>query len=339
MTQDRRQAAQTTVTAVAHPNIALVKYWGKRDGPLNLPATGSLSITLNQLSTRTTVMVGPSLKAHEVWFDGTANHAGAARATAHVDLIAELAGSNSKAKVQTRNNFPTSAGLASSASGFAALTLAAARAYGLKLEASALSVLARRGSGSAARSIFGGFALMHKGVRDDGSDAFAQCLHEPEYWPLKVVVAVVDEGPKAVTSTGGMMSSAKTSAFYPQWVSSHADDLRLARLAVQDRDFEKLASVSEASCLKMHAVMMAGAPALIYWRPGTIQIIDTLRELQRSGIGVFFTIDAGPQVKAVCLPQHCDQVNAALSSLDCVSRTMVTGLGPGAYLEERTDGG
>lgn len=338
MKTNHSHAAAGTSTVVAHPNIALVKYWGKRDEQLNLPATGSLSITLDQLQTRTSISLDPDLKAHVIEFDADTRHAGAARAAAHLDLISEMAGSTLKARVRTQNNFPTSAGLASSASGFAALSLAAAGSYGLDLSPSALSALARRGSGSAARSLFGGFALMHKGERSDGSDAYAECLHGPEFWPLNVVVAVVNEGPKPVTSTGGMMSSARTSPYFSQWVADQDDDLRDATAAVHSRDFEKLAAISERSCLKMHAVMMAGDPALLYWQAGTVACIDAVRTLQSEGCGVFFTIDAGPQVKAVCLPEHCDQVASALGSLACVSRTMVTGLGPGAYLVDPANG-
>lgn len=338
MKKNHPHAARAAATVIAHPNIALVKYWGKRDEQLNLPATGSLSITLDELQTRTRISLCPELEAHDIAFDGVSDSAGAARAAAHLDVIAELAGSTTKARVTTNNNFPTSAGLASSASGFAALTLAAVSSYGLSLSPAALSALARRGSGSAARSLFGGFALMHKGARGDGSDSFAECLQGPDYWPLNVVVAVVNEGPKPVASTGGMMSSARTSAFYPQWVSGHDSDLQLGTAAVAARDFEKLAHVSEASCLKMHAVMMAGDPALLYWQSGTITCIEAIRQLQREGVGVFFTIDAGPQVKAVCLPEFRDRVATTLGELACVTRTMVTGLGPGAYLVDPADG-
>lgn len=315
-------------TARAGANIALVKYWGKRDQQLNLPAAGSISITLAGLETHTTVTPDSSLDADGLVLDGAEQPAG--RVGAVLDLLREIAGETAACRVESVNNFPTGAGLASSASGFAALVTAAAQAFGLELSHSKRSELARRGSGSAARSIFGGFVEMDPGSRDDGLDAVAHPLSCAEAWPLEVVVAVTDSGGKPVGSRDGMNHTMRTSPYYPAWVETTATDLAAARSAIERRDFEALAGVSEHSALKMHASMMAARPGLIYWNPATLACIHAVRELRAAGTGVFFTVDAGPQVKAVCLPGEGERVAKELGDQPGVAEVMVSGLGEGA---------
>ncbi|WP_376689855.1 diphosphomevalonate decarboxylase [Wenzhouxiangella sp. EGI_FJ10409] len=318
-------------TARAGANIALVKYWGKRDQQLNLPAAGSISITLAGLETRTTVVPDPSLEGDRFTLDGAEQAPG--RVSAVLDLLRERAGETAACRVESRNNFPTGAGLASSASGFAALVLAAARAFGLDLSGRELSGLARRGSGSAARSIFGGFVEMDAGRRDDGADAVAHPLLSAGDWPLEVVVAITDSGGKAVGSRDGMNHTMRTSPYYPAWVETVSDDLDKARSAIAARDFEALAEVSEHSALKMHASMLAARPGLIYWNAATLSCIHAVRALRAEGTGVFFTIDAGPQVKAVCLPGQGEQVAAVLRDQAGVAEIVTTALGLGASTE------
>lgn len=325
--------ARLSAHAQAQPNIALVKYWGKRDVALNLPASGSLSVTLDALHTRTSVAFAPALSADELWRDGLARPAELGRVVAFLDLLRAQAGTRLHARVVTHNNFPTGAGLASSASGFAALALAASTALGLDLDTRALSVLARRGSGSAARSIHGGFVRMAVGTRDDGSDAFARPLLASSAWPLHVVVAVTTEAAKAVGSGVGMEISRHTSPFHAAWVAGAEGDLAAAQQAIAARDFAALAQVSEHSCLKMHAVMLASQPSLMYWNGVTVACMQTIRALREGdGLGVFFTVDAGPQVKAVCLPDAADQVAQALAAVPGVHTVLRSGLGEGARL-------
>jgi diphosphomevalonate decarboxylase len=321
-------------TAQAQPNIALVKYWGKRDDTLNLPAAGSLSITLDALHTRTTLRFDETLAADDVLFNGQHDDLQTRKISAFLDLFRTHAGIATRASVETANDFPTGAGLASSASGFAALALAAGRALQLQLPPHALSVLARRGSGSAARSVFGGFVEMTAGTRDDGEDAFASPLLNAAAWPLTVVVAITSRAVKDTSSRVGMDDSRRTSPFYRAWVATANADLDAAREAVHGRDFARLAEVSEASCLAMHAVMLATRPGLIYWNAATVECIHALRALRAGGTGVFFTIDAGPQVKAVCLPEHAEAVAMALRTIPGVAETMVSGLGEGARIIE-----
>jgi diphosphomevalonate decarboxylase len=321
-----------TARAQAQPNIALVKYWGKRDAALNLPASGSLSITLDALWTRTRVTFDPALGRDELLLDGAAADPAALVRVSHcLDLLRMRAGSALHARVDTHNNFPTAAGLASSASGFAALVLAGSTALGLTLEPRELSILARRGSGSAARSIFGGFVGMAAGRRADGEDAFATPLLEAAQWPLCVVVAVTSSHSKAVGSGAGMERSRRTSPFHAAWLAGADADLASARHALQHRDFAELAATSEHSCLKMHGVMLASRPALMYWNGATVECVHAIRALrERDGVPVFFTIDAGAQVKAVCLPAAASQVAATLGAVVGVERILTSALGAGA---------
>ena len=323
-----------SATAIAHPNIALIKYWGKRDTSLNLPAVGSISLTLAALHARTTVRFAADLTADAFVINEHPAQQQAPRLSAFLDRIRAIAGLNYRAHVHSSNNFPTGAGLASSASGFAALAVAACGALQLHLDATTLSELARHGSGSAARSIFGGFVEMHHGHAVDGHDAVATPLLAPETWPLTVLVAITSEAEKAVGSTAGMERTRATSPYYEAWLTHQEADLQAARLAIIARDFAALGNVAEHSCFKMHALALAAKPPLLYWNPATIAAVETLWRLRDTGVPVFVTIDAGPQVKAVCLPQARPTVEAALMAVPGVQRVMVSSLGRGAYLEQ-----
>jgi diphosphomevalonate decarboxylase len=324
-------------SAQAQPNIALVKYWGKRHDGLNLPAAGSLSITLKALCTRTEVAFDAALESDAVALNGRNEPKQTGKIVNFLDFFRRRAGVETRARVTSSNNFPTGAGLASSASGFAALTVAIDRALGLELGASELSALARLGSGSAARSIFGGFVEMAAGSRADGEDAIASPLLDAEAWPLEVAVAITTREKKSIGSREGMTHSRETSPFYTRWIEAVNADLAKARTAVQARDFEKLADVSEASCLAMHATMLSSRPGLVYWNAATLECIHCIRALRSQGTGVFFTIDAGPQVKAVCQPDATQRVAEALRQVAGVEEVLVSGLGEGARtLENRT---
>jgi diphosphomevalonate decarboxylase len=321
-------------TAVAGTNIALVKYWGKRDAALNLPAAGSLSLTLDRLGTRTTVRFGPDLAADRVVLDGaTAGARAAARVTAFLDRVRARAAIGERAEVVSENSVPTASGLASSASGFAALAVAAARAAGLELSPMALSELARLGSGSAARSIFGGFVEMAPGERADGSDAVAAPL-EAGGFDVRLVVAVTGAGEKPLGSTEAMLHTARTSPFHPAWIASVPGDLREARQALAARDLGWLGAVTERSALRMHASMLAADPAVIYWNAATLAAVNEVRALRGRGVPAWFTIDAGPHVKALCAPVHAEAVAQALAAVPGVLRTIVAAPGPGARLVE-----
>ena len=320
-------------TAVAHPNIALVKYWGKADVAQNLPAVGSLSITLDGLTTTTTVRFREELAEDTFLLGGRQEPAMARRVAACLEGLRAAAGSVLHAEVESDNDFPTSAGLASSASGFAALVVAADAALGGGLERAELAELARRASGSAARSLFGGFVELS--LVDSGRRTETRQILAPEAWPLAVVVAVTDAGPKSVGSTAGMLLTERTSPYYAAWVGSSPADLAEARAAVARRDFEALAEVSESSCLKMHAVMLSARPGLVYWNGATVECLHRVRTLRTDGVPVFFTVDAGPQLKAVCLPEAVEKVATALAGMPGVERVLRCGLGEGARVVGR----
>lgn len=324
---DRLKAA-----ARARSNIALVKYWGKADDALNVPAVGSISIALDALWSDTEVEFGAGYEQDTFELDGVRRPEQLARVSACLDLLRRIAGVESRAAVVSRNNFPTAAGLASSASGFAALVRAADAALNLQLPARELSVLARQGSGSAARSIFGGYVEMHAGRAADGSDSYAEPLLDAGEWPLEVVVAISSSGEKSVASGIGMTRSAASSPYYRAWVETHDADLDTAREAIRARDFAALAEVAEFSCLKMHAAALAARPALLYWNGATVECLHAVRRLRSSGVPVFFTVDAGPQVKAVCEPGARSAVAAALAAVPGVREVLISRIGPGVEL-------
>jgi len=315
--------------AQAQPNIALVKYWGKRDVALNLPVVGSLSITLDSLWTRTEVRFAPGSTQDRISLNGRSDEAAVRRVVNCLDLLRQRAGVDWGAAVESHNNFPTAAGLASSASGFAALVCAGARALHLDLSETDLSRLARRCSGSAARSIFGGYVEWARGELADGSDSVAHPLLPPNAWPLRVAVAITSTAAKEVGSSEGMRRTAQSSPFQASWIATQDADLGMARNAILTRDFEALALVSEHSCLKMHALALAAEPGLLYWNGATVECMHRVRALRREGMPVFFTVDAGPQLKAVCTAQAVGQVKAALREVPGVLDVLDSGLGAG----------
>lgn len=322
--------AQMYAQARAHSNIALIKYWGKRDAALNLPAVGSISVTLDGLYTETSVHFEPALSADNCRLDGvTVDNT---RISHFLDRVRAQTGLEQYATVITHNNFPTGAGLASSASGFAALAKAACAATGLVTDDRELSRLARQGSGSAARSIFGGYVEMQRGQATDGHDAIAAPLLAAEAWPLAVVVAITHSEAKAINSSHGMAGTAAGSPFYPTWVDGAETDLAAMRSAIAQRDFHALGQLAEHSCLKMHALMLSAQPGLIYWNAATVAAMHAVRALRGDGVPVYFTIDAGPQVKALCPPEHADRVAGALAAVPGVESVLPTALGPGAHL-------
>lgn len=322
-------------TAFAHPNIALVKYWGKRDTELNLPVAGSLSLTLGGLSTTTRVRFRDDINRDIVILDGKELRQGSRayqRVVDFIRLVRHESNHDYFAEVETANDFPTAAGLASSASGFAALALAATSAAGLHLLDEQLSALARRGSGSAARSIYGGFAEMRRGSRKDGHDAFAVPIAGPEHWDLRCVVAVTTQGEKDVSSTEGMLRTQESSPLFKPWANTVAGDITEATAAIHARDFLALGRVAERSCLGMHASAMAADPGVIYWNPTTLELIHRVRRARRDGLQVFFTIDAGPHVKVFCPARELSAVRSVLGQIGGVTDLIVARPGEGAAL-------
>jgi diphosphomevalonate decarboxylase len=303
----------TQATARAHPNIALIKYWGRTDDALNLPVTGSLSMTMGGVHTTTTVSVVAGLPRDEVHIDGTpASKLAHERAVRHLDRLRARAKQRVPLRVTSRNNFPQGSGLASSASAFAALTVATNEALGLGLTPRECSVFARQGSGSAARSLFGGWVVWHAANRSE--DSFAEQVAPPEAIDIVDLVAVVSREHKRVGSSEGH-ALAKTSALHGGRVAAVPGMLERSLAAVRQKDFATLGRIAELDALLMHGVMMTSDPSLLYWLPGTMQVLHAVRGWREDGLRCWFTIDAGPNVHVLTHAADASKVEARLHSL------------------------
>ncbi len=323
----------TTAIAQACANIAFIKYWGDRDAALRLPSNGSISMNLDGLYTRTEVSFNPGLKKDTLTINAfPISGPGLARVSVLLDRVRHLAGIALCARVSSQNNFPVGAGLASSASAFAALSLAASAAAGLQLSEQDLSRLARTGSGSACRSVPGGFVEWQAGESD--ADSFAFSIAPPDHWSLADCIAVVSQAHKFTGSTEGH-ARAYTS---PLQAARQAEVPRLlmeCRRAILERDFDSLAIVTELDCQLMHAVMMTSSPPLLYWQPATLSVMQAVRSWRRGGLPVCYTIDAGPNVHVICEAGAAAQVSVQLGEVPGVSQVLVASPGGPARLEIR----
>jgi len=319
-------------SSVARANIAFIKYWGNLNDDLRLAMNGSISMTLDMLRTVTTVELSPALAEDEIEVDGVEPFPGAkARIVAHLDRLRTLAGKPLKARVASVNDFPTGVGLASSASGFAALTLAAAAAFEMGLEDRELSALARLGSGSATRSIWGGYVEWVAGTEHE--ESFASQIAPPEHWEICDCIALVSTETKEVASSEGH-KLAKSSPLYSARLSQVKEDLDRVREAILSRDFESLGSVAEREALSLHAIMMTSQPSLLYWTPATVRVIKEVRNWREEGRSVYFTIDAGPNLHLLTLPSGVEEIERALGKVEGVKQVIVCRPGQGAGLIE-----
>ncbi len=311
--------------AVAHSNIALAKYWGKADAVRNLTAVPSLSLTLAALRTVTSVRFDEALPGDELLLAGEpVSGRPLLRVIKLLDTVRDWAGIDTHARVESVNDFPTAAGLASSASGFAALAMAATRAAGLELGLSEVSALARAASASAARSVFGGYVSL--GARAEAAERVA----EGSAFPLEMLVAVTVSGEKETASTDGMGHTQDTSPYYRAWVEAAPAVYEEVRAAVLGADFAALGPAVEHSALAMHASMLAARPALIYFAPATLRVMERVRAFRKSGGRAFFTMDAGPHVKVLVEPSAAAELELELSKLEGVSQVLRSGAGPDA---------
>lgn len=307
-----------TVTVLAHPNIALAKYWGKRDGEGNVPAVPSLSVTLDGLSTITTVSFDPALASDELVLGGVMQTGRPlARATELLDRVRGDAGIRTRARVVSRNDFPTASGLASSASGFAALALAATRAAGLERSPAEVAVLARRSSASAARSLFGGFVELDGGESVSGE---ARQVAPGDVMDVRVLVAVTSEDAKSVSSTDGMMRTARESPYYPSWLVEAPRIHAALRMALLARDFERLGELTERSALAMHASAMAAG--VVFVSGATLAALAEVRAMRAAGIAAYATMDAGPHLKCLVRAEDATTARARLLAVPGVLRVL-----------------
>ncbi len=296
-----------SVTITTHPNIALIKYWGKRNEQLFLPTKSSLSVGLEALTTTTTIDIS-STETDEITING--QRPSQAHTQPILDFL-KITGINNRPPlaITTTNSFPTAAGLASSASGFAALALGLNHFFSLNLSPHELSALARRGSGSACRSLFGGFVVWHRGHRPDGSDSFAEQLLPASHWPtFRIIVAIVAQEPKKISSRTAMQNSVTTSPIYEKWVEASESRLDRMHRAILDKNFELVGQLAEQDCIGMHKTMHTSQPPVNFLLPATANIMQQVTDLRtKLGIPCYFTIDAGPNVKILC-QEHDDAI-------------------------------
>lgn len=320
-------------TAIANANIALVKYWGKRDKELILPFNSSISMTCDGLSTTTTVEFSEKYKSDTVIINDEELKKDEKDILGHIERIRKMAGIRQFAKIVSESNFPVAAGLASSASGLAALSMAAAAAAGLKLDTKQLSILARLGSGSASRSILDGFVEWQKGGKKDGSDSYGVQLAPKEHWPeFRMITTIVQEAKKPVGSRAGMAQTVATCPYYRGWLETIDADLAAMREGIKNRNFTLVGETAEANALKMHATMMTTKPPIIYWIPATMEIIHAVHAWRAEGLQCYFTMDAGPNVKVLCLQKDEKEIIKRLENLEGVKKTIVCRPGDGARI-------
>jgi diphosphomevalonate decarboxylase len=320
-----------SATALAHPNIAFIKYWGDRDSSLHLPSNGSISMNLAGLTTRTTVAFDESLSEDHLKLNSrTSKGPALQRVSAMLDRVRQMSGMSLFAQVSSANNFPIGTGIASSASAFAALALAASHAAGMQLSESELSRLARTGSGSACRSVPGGFVEWQAGNDDEDSYAFSFAARD--HWDMVDCVAIISREHKQTGSREGHRSAGSS----PLQAGRLADTprrLEVCRGAICERDFETFAKIVEHDSNMMHAVMMTSSPGLFYWQPATLAVMKAVGEWRKAGSPVCYTIDAGPNVHVLCLSPAAGQVELCLREMDGVQDVLKARPGGPARLE------
>jgi diphosphomevalonate decarboxylase len=311
----------SSATAIAHPNLALIKYWGQSDLERNLPANDSLSVNLSGARTRTCVTFDPALTADVVTLNGTpADPPIAARVSAHLDRVRVWAKNTLHARVNSHNDFPTGAGIASSASAFAALSLAASHAAGLTPDPAALSRLARLGSGSACRSVPDGFAYWPAGT---DKDSYARQLVPASHWPeLRILTVYFPEAPPKLMSSLAGHRAAPTSPFYQTRLARVPKCLDQVRTALLKRDLEALGPLVEREAISLHTIAMtshlAGRPkwsGIYYWRPETLALVRAVQEWRQETVQVYFTLDAGPSVHLLFESKTQSQIETRLTPL------------------------
>jgi len=316
--------------AKATSNIAFIKYWGKKDEALRIPANSSISMNLSNAYSITSVELSKNLKKDQVYLNSKkAEEDEYTRIVKHLDLIRALAKSNLFAKVKSRNSFPKGTGIASSASGFAALTLAATKAFKLNLSQKKLSILARLGSGSACRSIPPGFVEWVKGA--DSKTSYAKTLYPPSYWDILDIVAIVGESKKEISSTKGH-SLTGTSPFFNKRIADLPQKIKDIKKALKFKDFTKLGTIIEEEALNMHAVMLTQRPPLIYFNSSSLSIIREIYEMRKKGIEAYFTLDAGPNVHIICKAPDAPKIKKILKNQKIVKKILVNKPGNGTEI-------
>jgi diphosphomevalonate decarboxylase len=319
-------------TAISHPDIAFIKYWGKKIGAedIRLPANGSISMVLSELYTKTTVEFSEKYSEDVIKISNQViEGAKKKRVTEHLDRIRAMASIQYKARVQSEFNFPMSAGISSSASGFSALTVAAVQAAGITMSKKELSKLARKASGSACRPIMDGFVEWLDGDTDETS--YAQSIFPPDHWNLYDVVAIISKKEKTVPTTNGM-ASAETSPFFSNRLKRMPDKITLAKKLIQEKNFQEFGELIEAEALEMHAIALTSKPPLLYWIPETVKIMELVQNLRAEGIMCYFTINTGQNVHILVESNHLDELTKRLKQCSEVQEIFINKPSEGAHL-------
>lgn len=311
-------------TVVASSDIALIKYWGKKDPILRLPENGSVSMILSGLDTTTTVEFQENLTEDSIIIQGESEQGEVDRVKKHLQRVREIAKIPTYAKVISVNNFPKATGLSSSGSGFAAFTIAATKAAGLSLSEKELSILARQGSGTACRCVCGGFVEWQDGTTSESSYAISR--FPSSYWDLRDVIAVVSEDKKMISSSEGH-ESAQSSPFFQTRQQHIKNKISNTLTYIEKKDFTKLGELAEAEALEFHSILFTSNPSLIMWHPGTVEVMHAVRELRKDGIPAYFTINTGFNIHILTLPEHQDRVREKLQSLPLVKKTLIARVG------------
>lgn len=337
--------ADKIVTAVGTPNIALVKYWGKRDDKLILPANSSIGMTLDeQLNTRTSVVFSKKFKEDRVYINGALqdlNNSEIGERLIVLNLVRDIAKDGRKALVVSKNSFPTSSGLASSASGLATLVYASSKALGLGLSPKELSMVARRGSGSASRSLMGGIVKWTRGTKADGSDSYAEQVATPDHWPeLRDVVVIFTDSKKKISSRAGMKQTVQTGILYKSRLEYIEDAAKRLEYAVKKRDFEALGQITMRDAMNMHAVMLDTWPPIMYLDDNSKEAIYKITELNQSEgkIVAAYTFDAGANANIITLNKYVGKVRKAFDGMESVKSMLELkmGNGPGLLPEKES---
>jgi diphosphomevalonate decarboxylase len=318
-------------TAIAHANTALVKYWGKKNEKIILPMNSSISLTTSALTTTTTVEFSKeyskdSFILNEIEEKGRVEE----RVFQHLDYIRSLAKINDKAKVASNNNFPMETGLASSASGFAALTLAACRAAGLNLGKKQLSMITRRASGSSSRSIHGGYVEWK--ASDKSEESFAEQIAPKEWFDIRDIIIVLDTPKRKISTREAMRLSKNTSPLYQTRLEIVERNLLKIKDAILEKDFTLLGKTTEYDCLLMHAIALTSKPPQLFWQPSTIEIMHCVQQMRDDELEVYYTIDTGANMHLLTLPHYEKEVISIVKATGKVKQIIRSRPGEGAKI-------
>jgi len=317
------------ITARAHSNIAFIKYWGRKNENLRLPTNGSISMNLSNLFTTTTVEFLPDNPLDEIIINGEKNELMSNRVIQHLDRIRKWGNKDIRAKVISSNNFPTGTGLSSSASGFAALTLAATKALGLNLSEKELSILARQGSGSACRSIPDGFVEWERGQKND--DSYAKTIFKAAHWDIVDVVVIVSKEKKDVATSEGQ-KRIDTSVFFKTRLETIDTKIKLCKKYLSEKDFDSFGKLIEMEALELHAIMITSWPALLYWLPATITLMKAVQQWRKTGLMAYFTVNTGQDVHIICQKKDEQIVEKKIEELGVALKIIKNNPSKGTYL-------